>query len=293
MSENNNHETKERIRKKLSYIGSLPSIPKIISEVSNLFNNDRISAIDLCKVISKDQAIVAKILAVANSPLYGLPRRVSTIEFAVVIIGFEQIKNILVALSLVEVFKNNRSNVNWDHQAYWIHSLLTATAAKRIADDLHYQKSGEVFTVGLLHDLGLAVLQYYMNSDFNKICRVVKQNQLSFFCAEKELLGFTHQEIAGVLFEKWNFPQYVIDAVLHHHNPSQSFNGKVLPSLVHLADYMTQKLELGAFNWDDGYDFDENVIDILGFGSMENLNDFIASYQPLFENHIEFLIEKK
>jgi HD-like signal output (HDOD) protein len=287
-----NPETREKIKKQLSNIGSLPSVPQIITEVSVLLDNDRTSAADLCRVIARDQAIVTKILAVANSPLYGLPRRVSTIEFAVVIIGFEHIRNILVALSLVEVFKN-RSTPDWNHNAYWMHSLITATAAKRIADDLRYPKSGEVFTGGLLHDLGLVVLHRYMNLDFKKVVSAVDEKQINYFQAEEEVLGFTHQEISEFLLEKWNFPPYITEALLYHHQPSLADKGRVLASLIHLADYMTQKLNIGSFNWDDNYVFDTNVIDILGFGTMEYLDSFIQSYESLFKSHLESINENK
>jgi|ERR1035437_514874 HD-like signal output (HDOD) protein len=280
-------ELRERIRKQITNIGTLPSIPQIITEVSVLLDNDRTSAADLCKVISQDQGIVTKILAVANSPLYGLPRRVSTIEFAVVIIGFEHIKNILVALSLVEAFKS-RTTPNWNQSGYWTHSLLTATAAKRIADDLHYPKSGEVFTAGLLHDLGLIVLQRYLNSEFKLIHKKVHEEQFSYLSAEEFVLNFTHQDIAEFLLEKWNFPPYISESVLFHHTPSSSSNkARVLASLIHLADYMTQKLNIGSFEWDNDYVFDENILDILGFGNHEYLEKFIASYEPLFRSHLE------
>lgn len=280
-------ELRERIRKQITNIGTLPSIPQIITEVSVLLDNDRTSAADLCKVISQDQGIVTKILAVANSPLYGLPRRVSTIEFAVVIIGFEHIKNILVALSLVEAFKS-RTTPNWNQSGYWTHSLLTATAAKRIADDLHYPKSGEVFTAGLLHDLGLIVLQRYLNSEFKLIHKKVHEEQFSYLSAEEFVLNFTHQDIAEFLLEKWNFPPYISESVLFHHTPSLSSDkARMLASLIHLADYMTQKLNIGSFEWDNDYVFDENVLDILGFGNHEYLEKFIASYEPLFKSHLE------
>lgn len=279
-------ESKEAIRKRLVNIGNLPSIPHVISEVSQLLDDDRTSASQLCKIISRDQAIVTKVLAVANSPLYGLPRRVSTVEFAIVIIGFEHMKNILLALSLVEIFKE-KNNPDWDQNSYWSHSLMTAVGAKRIADDLHYPKSGEVFTAGLLHDLGLIVLQRYMKDDFRKIVNIVRSENMPFLEAEKTVLGFTHQEISEFLLERWNFPAYIIDAVLHHHNPSAAEKSKVLASLVHLVDYMTQKFSLGAFEWDGSYDFDENILDILGFGNREYLESFMQSYEPLFANHLE------
>jgi len=286
MVDTNNSIVREQIRRQLSNIGNLPSVPQIITEVSQLLDSDRTSATDLCKVISQDQGIVAKILAVANSPLYGLPRRVSTIEFAVVIIGFEHIRNILVALSLVEAFKSKNSP-NWDQNAYWIHSLLTATAAKRIADDLHYPKSGEVFTAGLLHDLGLVIINRHMNKDFKKIIELVDKEQMRYYNAEETVLGYTHEDIGGFLLERWNFPPYITEAVLFHHTPSLAEKGKILASLIHLADYMTQRLGIGAFGWDNNFVFDENIINILGFGSLEYLEKFIYSYESLFKSHLE------
>lgn len=286
MLEVKNPDLRENIRKKLLNIGSLPSVPQIITEVSLMLDSDRTSATDLCKVISQDQGIVAKILAVANSPLYGLPRRVSTIEFAVIIIGFEHIKNILVALSLVDIFKS-KSTQDWNQNSYWIHSLLTATAAKRIADDLHYPKSGEVFTAGLLHDLGLAVFQRFLNPEFKNILKKKEEDQIAHITAEEITLGFTHQDIGEFLLERWNFPPYIGEAVLYHHKPSLAKNGRVLASLIHLADYMTQRLNIGAFEWDNDYVLDENIIDILGFGSFQYLEDFISGYEHLFKSHLE------
>jgi HD-like signal output (HDOD) protein len=93
----NTEVIRERNKRLLSGIRNLPSVPFIMVEVSKMLDNPRTGASDLGKLISKDQAMVAKILSVANSPLYGLPRRVSTIEFAIVILGFDHIKNIVIA----------------------------------------------------------------------------------------------------------------------------------------------------------------------------------------------------
>ncbi|MEG8945579.1 HDOD domain-containing protein [Rosettibacter firmus] len=281
-------DIKEKIRKQLSGIGNLPAIPHIVAEVTQLLDDEKTSASDLCKVISKDQALATKILAVANSPLYGLPRRVATIEFAIVIIGFEHIRNILLAISLLDALKVRKSP-DWNHNEYWAHSLMVATAAKRIADDLKYPRSGEVFTVGLLHDLGLVILYKYLNYDFKKIVKLVKNEGISYYEAEKIVLGYNHGDIAEYLLEKWNFPPYIVEAIVKHHKPSLAEKNPVLASLIHLVDYMTNKLGYGNFSWDTGYELDENIIDILGFGSFEYLEEFISSYEDLFKWHFESL----
>ena len=178
----NTEVIREKNKRLLTGIRNLPSVPFIMVEVSKMLDNPRTGASDLGKLISKDQAMVAKILSVANSPLYGLPRRVSTIEFAIVILGFDHIKNIVYdeaktkfaeALSMMEAFKS-KEDKNWNRRAFWLHSLITASAAKRIADDLGYRKSGEAFTCGLLHDLGISVIQRYFYEGFKEICTLVK-----------------------------------------------------------------------------------------------------------------------
>lgn len=279
---------REKNKRLLSNIRNLPSVPFIMVEISKMLDNPRTGASELGKLISKDQAMVAKILSVANSPLYGLPRRVATIEFAIVILGFDQIKNIVIALSMMEAFKNH-DDKKWNKKAYWIHSLVVASAAKRIADDLGYRKSGETFTCGLLHDLGISVIQRYFYNDFNEICKLAEDQQMRYLNAEKNVLGITHQEIGQYLAEKWNLPPSLGEGILYHHQPSEADENKVMASIVHLADFMTQRFQIGDFNWDENITLDSNIIEILGLGDETYLENFIQSYEPLFRVHLESL----
>jgi len=272
----------------LRSVQTLPSIPYMMIEVTKLLDNPKTSASELGLVISRDQGLVAKILTVANSPLYGLPRRVSTIEFAIVILGFDHIKNIVIALSMIEAFKSV-SDIRWNKKTFWVHSLVTAAAAKRIADDIGYPKSGEAFTAGLLHDLGISVIQRYFKEEFNAICDLVENQQMRYVRAEAEVLGITHQEIGSFLAERWNLPKILCDSMLNHHEPSKNNEDNVLSAIVHLADFMTQKFAIGNFTWDENYALDEGIIKILHLGNMEYLNKFIDSYETLFKHQIESL----
>ncbi len=277
---------RDRNKRLLSGIRNLPSVPFIMVEVSKMLDNPRTGASDLGKLISKDQAMVAKILSVANSPLYGLPRRVSTIEFAIVILGFDHIKNIVIALSMIEAFKS-REDRNWNRRAFWLHSLITASAAKRIADDLGYRRSGEAFTCGLLHDLGISVIQRYFHDGFKEICAYVNDQQVRYKNAEQKILGISHQEIGKFLIEKWNLPSSLGDAILYHHNPSEAENEIEMAAIIHLADYMTQRFSIGDLNWDEHYDLDLGIIEILNLGDESYLESFIQSYEQLFRVQID------
>jgi Predicted signal transduction protein len=285
-SQVNIQSKKETNKNLLLNVHNLPAIPIVILEVSKLLDNPLASAAELGRVINKDQGLVTKVLTVANSPLYGLPRRVSTIEFAIVILGFEHIRNILIAISMIEAFRG-KNNKNWDRKSYWVHSLITATAAKRIADDLGYHKSGEAFTAGLLHDLGISVIQRYFTNDFNKICEMVEEEQVTYEQAEELILGLTHMEVGKLLAEKWNLPPSLSDCLNYHHTPSKAEISKQLASIVHLADYMTQKLLMGDFVWDTDYKLDNSIIQTLNLGDEAYLERFIMSYEKLFKANLE------
>ncbi|MCU7497144.1 MAG: HDOD domain-containing protein [Ignavibacteria bacterium] len=277
---------KEKSKNTLAQVYNLPSIPLVMMEVTRLLNNPNTSAIELAKVISRDQALVTKILSVANSPLYGLPRRVSTIDFAIIILGFDHIKNIVIALSMMEAFKN-KSDKNLNQKKYWTHSILTASAAKRIADDLGFHFTGEAFTAGLLHDLGIPVIHKYFNSEFIKIQELAEQENLSYKQAQQEVIGLEHQQIGNLLAQRWNLPLSLSDSILYHHTPSMAEQNVPLAAIVHLADYMTVKLDTGCFQWDGNFELDKKIITILNLRDEEFLENFIMRYKEPFLSQVD------
>ncbi|MFZ1292273.1 MAG: HDOD domain-containing protein [Melioribacteraceae bacterium] len=276
----------ERIYRILSTVYNVPSIPQVIMEVSTIIDDPKTSANILGKMISHDQGLVTKILTVANSPLHGIPRRVSTIDFAIVVLGFNQVKNIVLALSMMDSLKITGDS-KFDQKQYWLHSILTAAASKKIADDLGYQASGEVFTAGLLHDLGIAIIVKFFNKEFKEILDSVKKQNLTYLEAEELHLGITHQEIGRYLVDRWNLPIAIADVINFHHKPSEAENNRELTALVHLADYMTKQLMIGDFSWDTTTTLDPSIIEILRLGDSEYLENFIFSYKELFQDQVD------
>lgn len=276
----------ERVYRILSTVYNVPSIPQVIMEVSSIIDDPKTSANILGRMISHDQGLVTKILTVANSPLHGIPRRVSTIDFAIVVLGFNQVKNIVLALSMMDSLKITGDS-KFDQKQYWLHSILTAAASKKIADDLGYQASGEVFTAGLLHDLGIAIINKFFTKEFKEILESVKKQNLTYLEAEELHLGITHQEIGRYLVDRWNLPVAIADVINFHHKPSLAENNKELTALVHLADYMTKQLMIGDFSWDNTTTLDPAIIEILRLGDSEYLENFIFSYKELFQDQID------
>jgi len=182
---------------------------------------------------------------------------------------------------MIESFKN-KDNERMNQKEFWQHSIITGNAAKRIADDLGYRIGNEVFVAGLLHDLGLPVIHKYFNSNFDTIFQKFEEHT-DYLTAEFEVLGYNHQEIGSMLTERWNLPPSLCTALKYHHNPVDAPDHEELTSLIHLADYMTQKLQIGNFHLDDGYHFDESIIEILKFANEDEVDDFIESYRDIFE----------
>jgi len=280
-------QKRERTQLILKRVTNLSPVPQILSEVLELLKDLNTSPQTLAKAITKDQSIVVKILTIANSPFYGLAKRVSSIEYAIMILGFNEIRNIVTALSLMESMKN-KSDEYMNQKDFWTHAYITATIAKKIADDMGIKQSNDAFIGGLLHDLGISVIHRYLHSDFVSITEAVAKGA-TYSEAENNLLGMDHQNIGYILLKSWNIPEHFCEIVKYHHTPQFAYNSKVLTSVVHLADYMTQKLKLGFFSWDDDAPLSQEATTTLQFKDQEEVDKFIELYREPVRLQLESL----
>jgi len=285
MEEQLYQERRNKSELALSNVYNLPAMSATMLEVSKLLDDPSTNTASLSKIIGRDQGLSTKILSIANSPLYGLTRKVSTIDFAILIIGYQDIKNIVVALTMVDSFKN-KSDKYLDQNSFWMHSMLAGTASKRVAEDLGFRIGSEAFVAGLLHDLGLPVMHKFFKNEFELVVNDFNDNNVPALEAEKKYLGMDHQEIGNFLATKWSLPEHLSNSILYHHKPSDAPETDVLTSIVHLVDYMTQKLEIGGYCLDEGFVFDESILEVLGVASPEELDTFIEGYRELFNEEL-------
>lgn len=277
---------REKTKLVLKNIYNLPPMPKAIFEIMKLLENKCTSVTELNKVISKDQSLVSKILLIANSPLYGLQRRVTSIEYAIMILGLAELKNIISVLSFIESFRNKTDNY-LNQKEYWLHSFMVGTAAKKISIDLNIPKNNEIFIAGFLHDIGISVMHRFLHSSFISVRNLVETAGKSFIEAEEEVLGMNHAEMGHFLGESWNFPELHCDIILNHHDPTLSENNVKLVGAVHLADLMTQKFQMGSFIYDKELELNYACMKEMGFSTYEDLEDFITKYEQSFYENME------
>ncbi len=271
-------------------IKNLPSIPKVMLEVQALLRNESHNTVKLAGIVGKDQGLTTKILMIANSPLYGLQRKVSSLEFAIMLLGVNEVANIVTALSLAETIKvDNIKGLNF--MEFWKHSMLVGTAAKDIAKRLgFFDLSGDAFVGGMLHDLGIQLTARYFPKQFGKIIETVNNGEVSFKDAEEKYLGLSHQEIGGFISRRWNLPPHLINSLMFHHNPYGAMDSPIVPYIVHIADCMTQEFEVTNVLWDKGLEFDKTIESVLKFESEEKFKEFVAEYETMFKETADSLV---
>lgn len=259
----------------LQKVDTLPLLPSITAEIIKLTDDPDTTVISLEQAICKDQALTGQVLKLANSAYYGFPRRITTISKAVLILGFNTIRGIVIAASTYPFLKKQVDGYELEKGELWKHSMAVAICARFISKKYRHGDPNEAFIAGLLHDIGKTLLNVYVKEDYQRILYKIEKEQVSFIQAEKEILGFNHAEIGGKVAEKWNLPPEFVHAIAYHHEPTQENECHQLTYIVHLADIICSMLGIGLGN--DGllYAVSGEAIEALNF--KENDIDSIMS----------------
>jgi putative nucleotidyltransferase with HDIG domain len=235
-------------RKFIRSIDSLPTLPSVVAKVSEIIDSPNASAADINNVIRQDISLSARILKLVNSSFYGFPRRISSITHAVVILGFNTVRNVALSAFVLDAFAAR--DLPFGYREFWIHSLGVGVAANALAKNRGVVEAEDAFIAGLLHDVGKIVLHQFARDEFASALRVVKDKDCLLVEAEQEVLGLTHAHVGSMLLDAWHLPPRLVDAVAKHHVPDGSSEPDELASVVHLADIFTRALLVG--NGGDG-----------------------------------------
>lgn len=234
------------LKKRLSGIKNLPTLPTVAGNVLELTQNPDSTAFDIAAAISQDQALASKVLRMANSAYYGFPRKITTINYAIVVLGLNNIKNIVLSTSIMDRFSKTDSHQLLDRRDFWKHSLLCGIISKKIAEHMGIKASEELFMCGLLHDFGKLILDYFFNDEFVDALNLCKQEEISLLEAENRIFGFNHAAVGALLLKKWRLPVSLVKAVERHHKPDETLDNFRVASIVHVADYLCRRIGIGS-----------------------------------------------
>jgi len=232
-------ETKRKVKKRLRNLQSLPTLPPVVTKLTKLLGDDNTTALQLAKVIEKDQVLTGKVLKMVNSAFYGFPRRISTVSNAIVLLGFNVIRTLVITASIFEMMQS-------EDLSLWEHSLGVAAAAGLLATKLEIPNPEEVTTAGLLHDLGKVVIRAEFPEYQRQIASLIKEEELYTREAESRVLGLDHGEIGRLLTNQWNLPERLIEPIAYHHEVEKARRFKKETAVVHFADIIIRAWGYGS-----------------------------------------------
>jgi HD-like signal output (HDOD) protein len=225
----------------LNVVGSraIPPMPAAAQKAFKLSTDPNAEARDFIEVIESDEALSARVIKIANSVYFDRGHPSKTIEQSVVVIGMEELRSLLSATALSEMFASRHSA----RAQLWSNDIATALISRSLAQRFNPQKADVAFLGGLMHDIGKLLLLQRVQGDYEKVLRAVEAQGLDFCKAEESLFPFNHCEAGQLIAERWNFSPELIEIIRFHHTAPE--NPHDLPALVQAADLVAHALGLG------------------------------------------------
>lgn len=235
-------------REIVAWVGDLPPMPHVASRAISMIENPDTTAIEISELLASDTALAARVLKIANSAMFSRQREITTLNQAVMLIGFKALKGVIVAATLRQMHKS--SGVM--DRLIWENSMCTAMCSTILAKALKKRFIEEIFLLGLLHSLGQIVFLHQQNTskEYKQVLGMVQKGTHEYAEAEQLVYGFAHPLIGALVAKKWNFSAETCQVILHYRDlpegdrPDNELEEKT--AIVQLADMLAHKSGIGS-----------------------------------------------
>mgnify|MGYP002725755794 CR=1 FL=1 len=231
------------IRRAIQEMSNLPTLPNVALEVMRLTQDPKSTITDLVRVVEKDVALASSILRAANSAYYGVPRKIDTMKMAVVILGMNEIINLVMGVSVFKTFSDTGGSDDFDMNLFWQHSAAVGDLSLALYQGFKLQAPSSCYISGLLHDVGKLILFQFFNDLFMEVLEVSKSDGNLTAEAEIEALGVDHGHIGAWLIQRWNLPEDIVSAVAQHHIRASDVEPDSISVFVDWADRLAHLLD--------------------------------------------------
>ena len=233
------------LRRRLEAIPDLPILSQVAARIASRINAPSTSAAEIGQLIEHDLSLTSRVLRLVNSAYYGFPRKIRSVQHAVVILGFSKIKSVVMTVSVFDLTAR-RPHKAVDPRRLWQHSVGVAIAAKEILSEIApHVPPEDAFTGGLLHDIGKIIYDQYLPDFYEAAEKLVAATGRSLLSAEQETLGVTHAAVGRWLAERWRLPPLLQNVIAYHHQPARCPEDRDIVNAVHLADAFIRSLGVG------------------------------------------------
>ncbi len=227
------------MRRLVEKVTSLPTLPGAVARITRMLDDPDTTAAEVGREIEKDQVLSAKVLKLVNSGFYGFSQPISTIQHAMVLLGFNVVKTLVLSTSVLDMMSNSMAGL-------WQHSLACARTCGIIGRFLDLDDPEEISVTGLLHDLGKVVLEAHVKEVFGPVIHLVETRNMLFYEAEQEVMEITHATLGGWLLEKWQLPGQLVEPIMYHHDFHPRRTHAMRTGIVHLADILVRAEGFGS-----------------------------------------------
>ena len=265
----------------IQQLNSLPTLPAIAARLLQITVKTNTQAQEVVRLIESDQALASKIITLATRASVGVRRSSASLRKAVVLLGFDAVRNAVLSIKVFETLGGPQKNVEsegFSRVEFWKHNLAVACAARMLIEHVDRKADPEeAFVCGLLHDMGKVALDACLPKSFARVVQITESTLGNIADVEKRIMGIDHTVVGKRLAEKWNLPEPITETIwLHHQCPRtlpEAVINRTLVQVVHLADVLAREQHIG---YSGNHTFPESAVTIgaaLGCsaGVMENV----------------------
>ena len=233
--------TPERIVRETHSLSSLPTVYyQLVEAIEKPTSSNR----DIERILHSDSGLAARLLRIANCALYAFPSKIDTIGRAITVIGTAQLRELTLAASVIKMFDDIPNDVV-NMQSFWTHSIACGICARALAGYRREPNTERLFVAGLLHDIGRVLMFSKIPQQAGEAMQQAAHTGELLFKVERELIGFDHAAVGYALLHQWKLPPQIVNAVHYHHRPALN-NLNCDAAIVHLADIITNAMQLGS-----------------------------------------------
>lgn len=275
-------------------LDELPTLPSVVYELSQIINDPMSSTGDVEKVMSNDLSLTAKVLKLVNSAYYAIPGGVSSLSRAIAYLGFDTVNQLVLSTSIIKALETSGPQ-RFDMNQFWRHSIGVGMASEVIAKFLRHPTPADMFSAGLVHDMGKVALYALEPEAMISIVDKAEKEQLTYSDAETQMGIPTHVHIGQALAKKWALPTGMQAIIRHHHTKDHAKRGPLTSDLqrnidiVYLANILTHALKFGHSGYSKIPGAPRDVIERLGISPDKDFKNVLALTKKTLDDGTEFV----
>jgi len=264
-------------------IDSLAPISQIMHQLLAIAEDPDSSMSDIADVIVYDPIITASLIRTCNSAYFALPRKVDSVQDAIILLGLDKVIDLVMIKSVGEHLKKAQAGYGLHEGELWRYSVTTAIMARDLADRKGGANKQLIFTAALLKDIGKLVLDRFVAGAIEKIDKLIQERKYSFREAEKKVIGLDHAELGGMIAEKWHFSSKMTFIIKNHHMTDLSALEDFETAIVYLAEIAAMMVGIGSGSDGLAYRFHESALERLDVSESE-LQELIALFCKSYQD---------